>query len=138
MVAATRKLFGFMHAHRLVPFSLSLTFSLILSFPPVLSLLLYRRTTSHESGSPVGISRRIPVRKLHSLAYVTFQSRCTGTLPLCFMRFRHARNSEEAPRRPPRPYFHDITATTEIVLILPPPLNLRDAGRIRRRGIRGC
>lgn len=55
---------------------------------------------------------RIPVR--NSLAYVTFQSRCTGTLPLCFTQFHHARKCKRESVAP-WPYFYIIA--TKIVCV---------------------
>lgn len=69
--------------------SLFLFLSLCVSL--FLSLKWFTRGNKRGSANP---GKKAPC----SSAYVTFQLRCTGTLPLCFMRFRHARNCEQTSR----------------------------------------
>lgn len=77
-----------------------------LFLPLFLSPKWFTRGNKQGSANP---GKKAP----RSSAYVTFQSRCTGTLPLCFMRFRHARSCEQASHGDdptplfPRHYCHD-------------------------------
>lgn len=69
---------------------------------------------------------RIPVR--NSRAYVTFQSRCTGTLPLCFTQFHHARKCKRESD-PMALFPHYCYENCVCVLTLVLSFNLRSSRR---------